>query len=306
MKILTILTAVLLFLTSCTEVEPDGGAYYTFTDDCGVTVSLAEKPEKTAVLFSSYAEIWTLAGGDVEITVGEAVERGFAPDGVTLADEGAGKTVNIETLIAAEPDFVIASADIEAQADAAQLLNNAGIPCASFRVESFGDYLRMLEICCDITGNADAYETYGTSVQAEIDEVLASVREKAEKRILFIRAGSSVRSTKAKTADQHFAAAMLEELGAYNIADNAPVLIDGLSMEEIMTENPDAVFITTMGDESAAVGYMNTQLDSPEWQTLDAVKSGRVYYLPKALFQFKPNHRWADAYRMLTELLYEN
>lgn len=304
MKLFGIFAAVLLLLTSC-RAEESAGTYYTFTDDCGVTISLDNKPATTAVLFSSYAEIWTLAGGEVDITVGEAVERGFAHDSVVLADEGAGKTVNIETLIAAEPDFVIASADIEAQADAAQLLNDAGIPCALFRVESFDDYLAMLKICCDITGNPDAYETYGTDVQTEIDGILASVPDMEQKRILFIRAGSSARSAKAKTADQHFAAAMLEELGAYNIADNAPVLIDGLSMEEIMTESPDAVFITTMGDESAAVEYMNSQLETPEWQTLDAVKNGRVYYLPKELFQFKPNHRWAEAYAMLTELLYE-
>ena len=181
---------------------------------------------------------------------------------------------------------------------------DAGIPCGLFRVESFGDYLRMLEICCDITGNKEAFETYGTAVKEEIDGILSSAERKEEK-ILFLRAGSSERSTKAKTAGEHFAAAMLEELGAYNIADNAPVLLDGLSMEEIITENPGAVFITTMGDETAAVTYMRSRLETPEWQVLDAVKQGRVYFLPKDLFQFKPNHRWAEAYRMLTELLYE-
>ena len=35
------------------------------------------------------------------------------------------------------------------------------------------------------------------------------------------------------------------------------------------------------------------------------VRDGRVYYLPKDLFQFKPNARWYEAYRYLYELLYD-
>ena len=44
----------------------------------------------------------------------------------------------------------------------------------------------------------------------------------------------------------------VKELGTYNIAENAPVLLDGLSQEEILMENPDYIFISTMGKEEAA------------------------------------------------------
>ena len=36
-----------------------------------------------------------------------------------------------------------------------------------------------------------------------------------------------------------------------------------------------------------------------------AVKGGRCHYLPKELFQYKPNARWAEAYEYLIDLLYE-
>ena len=38
---------------------------------------------------------------------------------------------------------------------------------------------------------------------------------------------------------------------------------------------------------------------------LSAVKGGRCHYLPKELFQYKPNARWAEAYEYLIDLLYE-
>lgn len=309
-----VLCAALFALVSCAAAhgadEPPGfahDAWYTFTDDAGETVILTEQPEKIAVLTSSFAEIWQLAGGTCDITVGESVERGFADADVILVDAGAGKTINTELLIAAEPDFVIGSADIAAQAEAVTLLQSAGIPSAQMRVESFDDYLSALKIFTDITGNADAYRLYGEDVRAEIDAIFESLpqTEGETTKILFIRAGSGAKSTKAKTAAEHFACAMLDELGAYNIADNAPVLIDGLSAEEILREDPAILFISTMGDEDAAVSNMTAVLADPAWQNVRAVREGRVYYLPKELFQYKPNARWADAYRMLAEILYE-
>ena len=59
-----------------------------------------------------------------------------------------------------------------------------------------------------------------------------------------------------------------------------------------------------MGDEAAGQAYMESLLTDPVWQTLTAVKEGRVYQLPKELFQYKPNARWGQAYAYLIELLY--
>ncbi len=189
----------------------------------------------------------------------------------------------------------------------AVFLREHGIPAAVFHVEEFQDYLEMLKLCTEITGDSGAYETYGIQVQEEIQSILSSVPEPGEngqKRILFIRAGSKYSATKAKTAENNFACVMLKELGTYNIAENAPVLLDGLSQEEILLENPDYIFISTMGKEDAARAYMDSVFQEEAWQHLDAVSEGRYAYLPKDLFQFKPNKRSGEAYRYLADLLY--
>lgn len=288
---------------------PEESNTVTFTDDVGNTVTVEKSPERVAVLFSSFADIWVSAGGNVDITVGETVERGFADSSAVLVDDGAGKTINIEALIAAEPDFVIASSDIEAQAECASLLTENGISAAQFKVESFDDYLRVLEVFTDITGESENFETYGTLVEKKIDELLAEIPDIPDEdkpRILFIRAGSSEKSTKAKTAAEHFACAMLDELGTYNIANNAPALIDGLSIEEILAEDPDIIFITTMGDENAARDYVNSLFSDEVWGNLSAIRNGNYYFLPKELFHYKPNARWYDAYKTLAEIIYED
>lgn len=138
-----------------------------------------------------------------------------------------------------------------------------------------------------------------------MEKLIADAGTRAEQpSILFVRAGSSARYTKAKTADTHFACRMLDELGTTNIADTAPVLLDGLSTEEILLADPDFIFYTTMGDEKSGVAYMESLLADPVWSTLSAVRGGRVYQLPKDLFQYKPNARWDEAYAYLSSLLY--
>jgi iron complex transport system substrate-binding protein len=132
---------------------------------------------------------------------------------------------------------------------------------------------------------------------------LARSRED-QPEILFVRAGSSAKVTKAKTVENHFVCAMLKELGTFNIAEKAPILLDGLSTEEILLSDPDFILFTTMGDEETGTAYMESLLADPVWQSLTAVKTGQVYQLPKELFQYKPNARWAEAYAYLIELLY--
>lgn len=302
-------TLLALLLTACgtgSPVQAQDDRQYSFFDSTGAAVTLTEKPETVAVLFSSYAEIWSLAGGTVSVTVGESVERGFAAEDAVLVDEGAGKTIDHELLLAAQPDLVIGSADIAAQAEACRIMAEAGIPSALFRVDTFEEYLAMLKICTDITGNAAAYETYGTAVEEEIAAVMEAVSSgNAEpKDILFIRAGSQYASTKAKRAPENFVCIMLNELGAHNIADDAAVLLDSLSLEEILLRDPDHIFLTTMGSEEAAVSYIEDLFTQEGWRELRAVRNGNYTFLPKDMFHFKPNAQWAEAYRMLAGLLY--
>ena len=304
MKRILIIALCLVMLCGCAAPETAGEGY-TFTDDTGTQVTVGEKPETVAVLLSSLADLWITAGGNVDITVGESIERGFADASVILVDEGAGKTINLEALIAAEPDFVLYSSDLSGQLECADTLRSAGIPAAGFAVETFEDYLRLLKICTDILGTPERYEQYGTALKAEIDTMIAAAQtQEAQPDILFVRAGSSAKVTKAKTAENHFVCGMLKDLGTFNIAEKAPVLLDGLSTEEVLLSDPDFILFTTMGDETAGRAYMESLISDPVWQSLSAVKNGSVHQLPKELFQYKPNARWGEAYAYLIELLY--
>lgn len=302
-RVLLLLCAALL--AGCAPQSGQEAQAYTFTDDTGAEVRVGQTPQTVAVLTSSLADLWITAGGSVDITVGETVERGFAGESVILVDDGAGKSINLELLIASGPDFVLYSSELSGQKECVDALRDAGIPAAGFAVETFDDYLKLLKICTDLLDTPQAYEEHGVKLKEQVDSLirLAQAQEN-QPDILFVRAGSSAKYTKAKTAENHFVCRMLKELGTGNIAEKAPVLLDGLSTEEILLSDPELILYTTMGDESTGVAYMQSLIADPVWQAMTAVETGNVYLLPKDLFQYKPNARWDEAYAHLIQLLY--
>lgn len=303
--IAVVIVVLLIFISGAVETnKPESsGEYFTFTDSEGEIVELSHKPQKTAVLFSSLAECWIEAGGEVYVTVGESVERGLVKEETELVDKGAGKTVDTEKLISLEPDFVICSADIASHRDVASALKKAKIPVAMLRMDTFEDYLTILRTLTKITGKTENYEQFGENAKSEIEKIISNGKRENNPKILFVRSGSSYSSAKAKKADDNFAAKILEDFGCVNIADKAEVLLDNLSAEVILKENPQYIFVSVMGDYDNSKAYIQELLAKKEYASLDAVKNGRVYFLPKELFQYKPCGRWAESYRYISSIL---
>lgn len=303
--IAVVIVVLLIFISGVVETnKPESsGEYFTFTDSEGEIVELSHKPQKTAVLFSSLAECWIEAGGEVYVTVGESVERGLVKEETELVDKGAGKTVDTEKLISIEPDFVICSADIASHRDVASALKKAKIPVAMLRMDTFEDYLTILRTLTKITGKTENYEQFGENAKSEIEQIISGGKRENNPKILFVRSGSSYSSAKAKKADDNFAAKILEDFGCINIADKAETLLDNLSAEVILKENPQYIFVSVMGDYDNSKAYMQELLAKKEYASLDAVKNGRVYFLPKELFQYKPCGRWAESYRYISSIL---
>lgn len=279
-------------------------AYYTFTDALDRTVVLEERPERVVSLLGSFAETWTLAGGEVLGVTDDVVKEEHLEMSDTISLVGTVKEPNVEEVLSLSPDFVLLSPDIDSHFKISAILEDAKIPHAFFKVEYFEDYLKMLDICTDITGNKDLYEEHGLKVQADIERTLAKIKNKVydQPTVLFVRAFSS--GAKAKK-DDNLACKILADLETINIAQKYPSLLEELSIEEIISEDPDYIFVTTMGSTEKALEALKNGLEkNPAWRSLTAVKNDRYIILPKELFHYKPNAKWGESYRYLAEIIY--
>lgn len=273
-----------------------------FMDALGYEVRI-ESWERVVSLYGSFAETWLLAGGTLAGTTNDAVKERGLHLGENVAIVGTVKEPNFEEILALSPDFVILSADIAGHVKLHSALEYASIPHAYYRVDSFEEYLEMLEQFCAMTGRTDLYEENGLVVQEQIEAVLQSIEEKEGPSVLLIRAFST--GAKAKGED-NLAGQMLRDLGADNIVTRQKSLLEDTSIEEIIAEDPDYIFVVIMGlNDQEALDYMAENLESnPAWAGLSAVRSGRYIVLPKELFHYKPNTRWGESYEYLANILY--
>lgn len=288
----------------------DSGAACTFTDDLGREVTLEAAPRRVAALTGSYADIWCTAGGrDTLVASASDAWTDFDLDlGEEVANIGGAMGVSVEELLAAAPDLVLASTNIPSNQEMLPALEAAGVDVAFFSVDTFEDYLRMLEICTGLTGSPEAYQTYGEAVAEEIEaaraRAAAALEEQGPEKVLYIRAAASV--VKPKGSSGTVLGEMLADLGCINIADQDQSLLEDLSMEAILAADPDKILIVLQGadPEPAKAQLEGEVLSNPAWQQLTAVREGRVYYMDKDLYHLKPNARWGEAYDHLVEILY--
>ena len=279
---------------------------YTFTDALGQEITV-DNPQRVVTLMGSFAEIWVLAGG-ADTLVGTSEDTtdnrdlGIPEQAVNV---GTYQNPNMEELLALEPDLVLLSAETvwtDSHVALKDSLAAAEIPAAYFSVTHFEDYLNMLKICTDITGDSAAYEKNGAAVQSQVEQILADTGLEGEPSFLLLITFSG--GIRPQSSDS-MTGRMLTELGCHNILDDYPSLLKDFSMEEIIEIDPDYIFVIAMGnsDEETKRALPENVESNPAWNGLTAVKNGKYILLPREQFLYKPNAKWADSYAYLADVL---
>ena len=288
---------------------PSAEGAVTFTDDLGNEVTVAN-PQRVVACMGSFANAWELAGGSlVGVSDDALTAEGFTIESPDVATVGDFTNVNLESIIALEPDFVIMTSGTggrggdSSQADLREALVSSGIPVAYFEVTTFDDYLRLMRTFADITGDEAAFEQNAASVQQAIEDIKSQVPAGEAPTALVMTTysgGTRVQSSGTMTG------AMLADLGVRNLADENRSLLKDFSLESVIELNPDFIFVIPMGnDAEAATAALNeATAANPAWSSLSAVQNGRYVTLDPKLFLSKPNANWDESYQVLYDTLY--
>lgn len=309
-RICCIILGCLLLLSACgnqATPQPSQAAAdtaVTFTDDLGRQVTV-DRPQRVVSLIGSFADVWYLAGGVEQLVATTNATWTYfdLPLREDVVNLGATKELNLEQLIACQPDFVLASCGTDGNVELESALEEMGINVAYFSVNTFEDYLRMLKTCTEITGCTENYKTYGTNVASQVENAIMRA-DGSRPSVLYIRATGS--SCKVKNSEGTILGEMLTRLDCENIADRDNSLLEQLSMEAILQEDPDYIFVVLQSADPADAQEIleTTLLSNPAWATLTAVKEGRYFVMDPSLYNLKPNERWGEAYEQLADILY--
>lgn len=292
----------------------------TFSDASvtdGGTITIAKNPEKTLNLYASFTTLWYEAGGTVIGCIGgsssvelyrEYIGRDITQDeGVTVvATSSAGKNWDVETIIEMNPDLIICSTAMSGYSTIQAPAAAAGIPLIAVSYDDFSDYLKWFKVFCNINGQPELWDSIAMKALDEVLDVLLEAPAEDNPTVFSMFSGSN--SLQANTSNT-VVGGMIDALNAVNIVDTwenttGAERLD-INLETVFAADPDIIIVQChAGAEAAQAQVEELYGDNPVWQSLDAVKNGRVYYLEKTLFHNKPNSRFAEAYQKLAEILY--
>ncbi len=300
-----VLLLVLLLASGCDSRAKNGdNKGVIVVDDMGREVCVSSF-SRVAALTGSLGEIWMLSGG----TLSAVAEDAWSELSLTLNDNavnlGNSHAISRDMLLLSTPELVIASSKLSSHLELEESLRASGVAVLYFDVSDLDDYLRVLKVFTEITGKSDLYEKNGAAIEEEVREMISRNKDRESQRVLVLRASSA--SIKVKNSDGTMLGGMLRDFGCVNIADSDTSLLESLSVESIVLNQPDRIFFVQMGEDMDAIKASVEQMfaENPLWYELDAVKEGRVYFMEKRLYNMKPNVRFAEAYAGLEKILYE-
>ncbi|WP_048114220.1 ABC transporter substrate-binding protein [Methanoculleus sp. MH98A] len=254
----------------------DGGERsVAVTDDSGKTVLIRGAPQRIVSLAPSNTEILYALGLDDRIVA--VTERcDYPPATANKPKVGGFSTVNIEKVIAAEPDLIFAApANTDEVIDR---LRTLGMTVVFLDPQTIDGVLHDIELA----GRATGQEEQASTLIEELRDRIGVVAEKA--------AGSQAEKPSVAHVIWHDPlwvcgqGTFQNEVITIAGGTNAFGSVDGwsiVSLEEFITTNPDYILVSS-GSGMDRDGYdaiYNYIINEPRLQNLDAVRNDRVYVI---------------------------
>lgn len=276
----------------------------TFVDGRGEEVTLKKEPKKTIVLFASFIDIWMKQGGEL-IGMVETSDEYDLPGTENIPTVGKQGSFSLEEIIALEPELVVLSANTKTQMELIPALESNNIEVLVMDYKFKEDYFKTAKVFAAVNNKIELFEQEAGRVKEETQAIIDKAPKENNPKVLVIFA--TTKAISARTTDSTVGE-MFHDLNAINIADSSNDMLSdkNFSMEKILEEDPDFIFVQTMGSDTQAI-QERLKMDAesnPAWSSLSAVQNNKYLVLPKDLFTYKANDRYSEAYEELAKILY--
>ncbi len=271
-------------------------------DSGGRSVALKKKPERIVVTSASFLEPLHAVGGSV---VGRPDSRTKMPEFARdVTSIGKVYQIDAEKLLACEPDLVIINQGMNEKL--LEILDNNGIPAIVIGMKSYEDVKQEIRTFSMITGERDKGEALLKEMDGKIRETADRI-PKEKKRVAVIHSTAQGLSVQLESS---IAGNIVKLLGWENVAEGMTPMEKNpdaapYSMETLVEQNPDIIFVTSMGKlEDIKAGMEQMMQENPAWQTIPAIEKQQLYYLPQDLFLLSPGIHYPEAVALMAKLIY--
>ncbi|HNZ40229.1 MAG TPA: cobalamin-binding protein [Candidatus Latescibacteria bacterium] len=297
-RTLAALALAAFFLGGCSRAErtaSGGAAPRTYVDALGDTLRVTDPPRRIISLAPSLTElVFALGAGSRLAGVTDFCD--YPPAARTLPRVAGFNVVNLEALVAARADLVLANRG-NSPTDLAAI-RELGVPVFAFQIDSLPELARAARTLGGILGVQAEAESLATSWErriASVQSVGDSVPENARPLVFFGGIAEPIYTVSRGS----FIHDVIQRAGGRNVFADLPTAWPRIDLETLVRRNPDIILV---GYHAATERDIASLREAPGWRTIKAVREGKVYILGDAIMREGP--RLVDALEEVSRVLY--
>ena len=297
------LVMIVLALAGCGKSTSSSSATTKELTFNGQTYTVPKDPQKIAVLSNSVLSMLYAVDGKAISRVNTT--DSLPPEIEALPTLGQTANINMEQLLGLNPDLVLGLENQHKKYEAQ--LQSSKISTVLINYDGIKDNVPLLTFLGELTNHQDKAKTVIATYENNIAKVKDTVKGQQPARVAVLRATG--KGVTAET-DASITASMVKELGMTNVVTSHldKTTTDKTvpySLETLAADNPDIIFVVTMGKEEEITKAMKKAMtDNPAWANLKAVQNNRVVYLPSKLFLLNPGLQTPEAMARLVKEAY--
>jgi iron complex transport system substrate-binding protein len=265
-------TAVPPSPTLAASPTPAAAFPVTVTDDEGTAIEITSEPETIVSLTPANTEIlFALGAGGRVVATDDGSD--YPEAAVALPDVATFATVDVEKVVALEPDVVLAGGLGFTPDEAITRLRSLDIPVVVVYATSVEAVYVDIQLIGTATGTSDTATTLTADMRAEIDSISAAASSAGTRpRVLYEVGYDDTTGAIYAPADMSFVAEMVTLAGAETITTGDPNTYE-ISLETLIAKDPQ---IIVLGTNPFYAPTPDAVAKRPGWNAMSAVRNGDV------------------------------
>jgi len=265
----------------------------TFVDDLDRKLYLAKTPKRIVSLAPSITEILFAIGLDEEI-VGVTDFCNF-PEQALTKPKVSYTQPNLEILVALEPQLVLAPPSF-LRADLLAKLEQLKIPTFVLESKTVEGIFGHIQLLGRMVGRASEANAFAADLRKQVTALTKRVEGRPRPMLLYVLNSEPLITVGPGSFIHH----LIELAGGRNAAERANAPYPRLTMEEVLTQNPQ-ILLFPIGEYE---GIPQAEQDRwKRWESLRAVQDGKLFQVQADLLN-RPGPRVLDGLRHLITLLH--
>ena len=244
------------------------------SDDVGRTVTL-EKPAQRIVSLSPHATELLFAAGAGKTVVGAVDYSDHPPEAAQLPSLGDAQNLNVESIVALQPDLAVAWKSGNPVPQIEQLIR-FGIPVFYTEPRYLEDIATNLERLGRLAGSQALASAAAEKFRAETRRLVERHSQASPVRVFYEIWHQPLMTV----GGRHLISQLIRLCGGQNIFAELDVLAATVDREAVLMADPEAIIAS--GSTAQRPPWLDQWLD---WPQLKAVKHGHLFFIPPDLIQ---------------------